>query len=122
MRVGSNVKNNHVNKTPKIMPHITSVTVCQSLSLSNMPRSRSCSWKINALSSLSSWVIWLRKVACWPASYLTLAASYQNKNENEKAMANSADSRPYKSSMRVVILAAIPLCTDGNHHADQIDL
>jgi hypothetical protein len=56
-------------------------------------------------------------MACWPASYLTFAASYRNRNEKQKASANSGESYPYCRYIRVVMLAAMPLCTDGNPHA-----
>gem|GEM_PF-2725986 len=92
-------------------PQTTSIKVCPSLSfksgvcmpISNMPHSSS--------------PIFFKNFACCPASYLTFAASYRNRNEKQKARANAVESIPCSNHMTVVMLAAIPLCTEGNHHA-----
>lgn len=64
---------------------------------------------------LSSSFISLIYCACFPASYLTFAASYQNKKANVKQMAKYILSNQYSSHTSVAILDEIPLCTDGNH-------
>ena len=61
--------------------------------------------------------IFLRNLACCPASYLIFAASYQKRNEKQNANANAVELIQCSNNMTVVILAAMPLCTDGNHHA-----
>ncbi len=92
-----------------MIPPITSKNVCHNLSF-NM-----CIFPSKSKTPSSSSLILLRKLACCPASYLTFAASYQNKNEKVNDKANREESYPYSMSIRVVILAEIPLCTDGNH-------
>lgn len=93
------------------IPQITSIKVCHNLSLSSgvlIPMSRI---------PPSSSPIFLRNFACCHASYLTFAASYQKRNEKQKAKANAVESIPCSNSITVVMLAAMPLWTEGNHHA-----
>lgn len=65
----------------------------------------------------SSSPIFFKNFACCPASYLTFAASYQKRKEKQNAKANAVESIPCSNNITVVMLAAIPLCTEGNHHA-----
>ncbi len=90
-----------------IIPPSTSKKVCHNLSFSM--------WILPSKSKTpsSSSLILFRKLACCPASYLTFAASYQNKNEKVNDKANRAESYPYSINISVVMLAEIPLCTDG---------
>lgn len=100
----------------------TSKKVCQSLSLSNNHSLYVLSSYSPGNISSSSWDIFLRKIACWPAWYLTLAASYRNKKEKQKAIANSRDCNPDIINVIVHRLEAIPLCTLGNHPAPRRDV
>lgn len=100
-----------MSHAPITIHHTTSINVWPSLSLSTevlCPMS-----KIHHSSS----PIFLRNFACWPASYLIFAASYQKRNEKQNANANAVELIQCSKSMTVVILAAIPLWTEGNHHA-----
>ncbi len=105
-----------VMRTPVKIPQNTSVVVCHNLSF-NLSGA-GVQLVIDSVSSWSSRLIRFKKVACCHASYLTFAASYQNKNEKVTAKANSNDSIPALTNTNVHILAAIPLCTDGKPHED----
>jgi len=49
------------------------------------------------------------------------AASYQNKNEKVRVIANSTEAVPAKIATTVHTLDQIPLCTEGNHHDHRND-
>lgn len=66
------------------------------------------------LNDLNSSLISFMYCACFPASNLTFAASYQNKNENVKQMAKYMLITPYSNPTSVVMLLLNPLWTDGN--------
>ncbi len=101
---------------------ITSETVCHSLSFNSFTACLRCLLsRIIELNAISSWLIVFRKLACFPASYLIFAASYRKRKEKVKLIANSVDSIPWMRSKSVLILAAIQLCTDGNHQALRSD-
>lgn len=106
---------NKVSETHTIIHQTTSNHVCHNLSFKKVIFDH----RFNVLSN-SSFIL-LRNVACCHASNLTFAASYQNKNQNTNEIANSAELIQYSISIIVAILAAIQLCTEGNHHADHSD-
>lgn len=89
-------------------PPTTSIKVCHNLSFK-----RGVLIHMSSIPHSSS-PIFFKNFACCPASYLTFAASYRNKKEKQKARAKAVESIPCSNHMTVVILAAIPLCTEGN--------